>query len=596
MKRRRSFTSTDTSVLLQLMGISSESYFDPSMAVASWGEVDRRLDSHPMDASICAKSSIFYPLKLALMNERTPCPAHVVEKLIRCFPSALSIDDFACACRYKHTTGEVMRIILKYLPQCQERDYVKRWDLDWIAVNKNSGAGLVLIDRCEAANPKNIQQWRNLTHPEFWLSCLLKRKSRVVTEEKIREERILQFFIKQGNVECVKLILDAYPKFLRLKCCIYQEQCQLPIHFALFADDKDLAYEPWHHRSEIVRLLLKKGCEAKIGGPSGCGGLLPNGLNYALNAVLNSRWNDDEKIKSLQVCLQFAQAHMYDVSFSDVNQDFPLLHAALGVLQVDSIVSIMSKIGIDSLCVDRNGRTAIFALAELVVNRPKSTYIAVHEKVSEEKKRLVEYFSRLRSMNRDTENRTNEQDVQQMNDPIRMQPHQRIHLPLEAIPREMAEDQMNNLIRINPELVIQAYEIIPGEGGEDLFDENHLTPVTFCLPTSDELGSKYESEMITSLFQLLLKDEVCTHTNPYVTNAAAVKDKDDRVAIHFACEIGLPFEKGLSKIINRHHEGLLECDGLTGLFPYELAATSGNLELTFKVLLEEPSVLVLRRV
>jgi hypothetical protein len=564
MKRRRNFTSSDTSFLLQLMGIYSDRGFDPSMAVASWQEVERRLESHPMEASLCSSTSIFYPLKLALMNERTPCPAQVIDKLIRCFPGALSIDDFACACRFKHTTGDVMKTILQYLPQCQERDHVKRWDLDWVAQNKNSDVGLVLVDQCEAANPKCIQHWRNLTHRAFWLSCLLQRKSRVVTEQTIQDRYILQFFITQGNVDCVKLILDAYPMLLGIRCCVNKERMQLPIHFALFADDEGLTYEPWHHRSEIVRLLLKEGCKVKIGGISGCGGLLQNdmdcdGLAYALNAVLNARWNDDEKIKSLQVCLQFAQAYMYDAFVSGVriNEDFPLLHSALGVIQVETIISIMSKIGINTLCVDKEGRTAICALAELIMHHPSPTYIAVQKKASEEKKRAIEYFKKLRSINRDTENQENEQEF--------------------LIHRGEDENQMANVVRIQQNL--------------DRDDENHLIPGDFSLPSDDELESKYEYEMITSLFELLLKDEL---TNSSVTNAATIKDKDRRLAIHFACEKGLSFENGLSRIINSYHQGLLEIDGLTGLFPFGLAATSGNLELTFKVLLEEPSVLALK--
>jgi hypothetical protein len=98
--------------------------------------------------------------------------------------------------------------------------------------------------------------------------------------------------------------------------------------------------------------------------------------------------------------------------------------------------------------------------------------------------------------------------------------------------------------------------------------------------------------MISSLFQLLLTNEICAHTNDSDQNAAAVKDHNGRLCIHFACELGLTYEDGLSKIINAHHQGLTEPDGSTGLFPFALAASSGDLEVTFKVLLEDPSVML----
>jgi len=567
MKRRRNLASTDPSVLLQLMGVSSELGFNPSMALASWKEVEGRLDSDPVEASICPPSSIFYPLKYALLNERTPCPPHIIEKLIRCFPRALSIDDFSLACRCKHTTGKVMKIILQHLPQCKHNDYVKRWEMDWVACNKNSDVALALIDCCEAANPKSIQQWRNMTHRAFWLSCLFKRKSDVVSQKSIKDKYLLQFFIKEGNVECVRIILDAYPILLET----HIEPKSLPIHFALSVDCEELIYKPRHHRSEMVRLLLQKGYEKKVGGRSR---YELHGLTLALNAVLDARWNDKEKIQSLQVCLQFAQAYMNDSFGPEVNTDIPLLHAALGVLPVDVLKRVMKKIGMNSLCLDKDGRTAIFALINLIVYPPVRPYIAVQEKIQEEKKRVSEHVNmlnriRFQPQNRDMENQINE----------RHEPNQLIYVPHETALREGDENQMNG------PAWRMAQNLDPVGG-------NRLFSIDDFLPPNDVLESKFESEMISSLFQLLLTNEICAPTDDSDQNAAAVKDHNGRLCIHFACEIGLTYEDGLSKIINAHHQGLTEPDGLTGLFPFALAASSGDLEVTFKVLLEDPSVML----
>ncbi len=97
-------------------------------------------------------------------------------------------------------------------------------------------------------------------------------------------------------------------------------------------------------------------------------------LTYAIDAGLNSRWEDPERKKCLQICLQFAQADMYGRKAGEVDFAMPIPHAAIGVVSVDIFSTILRKYGITVLDKDEKGRTALFHLIHLMADRPTKGY------------------------------------------------------------------------------------------------------------------------------------------------------------------------------------------------------------------------------
>lgn len=161
--------------LLQHMGFN-ELNQDPSTALANWNQVETRLYRHSEEASCLF--GICYPLNLALANSSTPPPAKVIRALIECYPQALTVEDFGGACRSRHTSGEVLKVLMDAYPFEQRTNLVKRWDLDWIACNDNKDAARMLIHNCSAAKPSNFKEWREMRPSSvscgsFFLLCFL---------------------------------------------------------------------------------------------------------------------------------------------------------------------------------------------------------------------------------------------------------------------------------------------------------------------------------------------------------------------------------------------------------------------------------------
>jgi len=356
--------------------IDDESVMDPKNASADWDLVSSRLETNPKEAGIMHPGGIAFPLNLALCNSKTPVPDYIVKQLIKCYYPALSLEDFGNACRYKHTSGDVMRVLIRNCPGIR-REHIKRWDLDWIAQNSNHDVAKVLIeDNCEAANPASIKEWKDMrpSSQHFWLSLLIETKAYAASEDNIKRKRILQFFILQGNLECVELILDTYPSLLSVTSHRGTKTNQLPIHTAL-SEYNSYQYKPWQNRSPIVKLLLERGIKENIGGSTGCGGLFAkdsstDALSYGIEASLNSKWDDEERKKCLQVCLQVAHNFMY----RRPAEAMPILHAGIGIIRVHTLISLMKKYNISATETDAKGRTALFTLIKLMTDRPENGY------------------------------------------------------------------------------------------------------------------------------------------------------------------------------------------------------------------------------
>ena len=211
----------------------------------------------------------------------------------------------------------------------------------------------------------------------------MENRATAVSLQNIKSKRLLMFFILQGNYTNVKLILDTYPELIAVTSYRGNTSKQLPIHTAL-ANSDSTGYRPWHNRSPIVALLLERGYEHKVGGDDACGGLYTfdsssSALNHAIDSALNCPWDDPERKRCLQICLQFAQARMYNKSPHEIDPNVPILHASIGVVQVNTFSAILEKYKGCTLHKDNIGRTAIFNFISTVTRRPTNGYTATSE-------------------------------------------------------------------------------------------------------------------------------------------------------------------------------------------------------------------------
>mmetsp|Transcript_18436 Transcript_18436/g.22574 ORF Transcript_18436/g.22574 Transcript_18436/m.22574 type:complete len:729 (-) Transcript_18436:176-2362(-) len=378
--------NTKNTKLLQLMGLSLNK--DPSSAPADWQAVEQHLRFNSEEAK--EAQTLSYPLNLALANSERPCPVHIIASLCKAYPEAITEETFGNCCRYPHTTSETMQTLIKHNPALKKPEAIKRWDLDFLATNNNRDVALVLVKSCAAdlvssscgANPRTLDNWEEFrfdTHA-FWLQVLLDADRWEVSLEHVKEIRLLRYFMLEGNVDAVEILLNAYPSLIQH--CDPKTR-QLPIHIALRS--RNTAYSPWNNRSSIVKLLLDFGIKHQVGGKSGCGGLYvcdrptsSTAMSRALEVLTeNSQWRDEERYLCLKICLQYAHAfmfHDYDngsTSFlSKLDPDMPILHAAIGVLKTDDIKTIIDQFHVQEVTqLDSKGRNALFSLIELFTER-----------------------------------------------------------------------------------------------------------------------------------------------------------------------------------------------------------------------------------
>merc|ERR1719223_244036 len=243
----------DTMMLLELMGLGNSQNQDPKFADADWNAVEERLSSHAHEAR--SLHGITYPLNLALTNALTPVPALIVRKLIRAHRDALTEESFGAACRHLHTSAEVMKALLESDPSLASPENIRRWDLDWLATNKNEPVARIIVQLCPGALPKTNNDWiemRPSSH-SFWLKVLLNMRSCVISEGNVKKLGLLQYFVSNGNVEAVRLLLQRYPSLLQ-----HKTGNALPLHLAL-EQGHHFVNEPWHNRAPIIKMFLELG-------------------------------------------------------------------------------------------------------------------------------------------------------------------------------------------------------------------------------------------------------------------------------------------------------------------------------------------------
>jgi len=392
------------SLLLRYMGLCNERQ-DPTIAIADWPMVLEHLNTHPHEAR--SMFGLSFPLNLALCNRINPVPAAVVDDLIYHYPDALMEEDIGNACRNSSTLGETMHVLIAWSKQLLKgREILKRWDLDWIACHNNLEVAKAVIQNLSDEDISNVLDWKKIRscNTTFWLSSLMEEGSHRMSKEFIQSERILHFYILNGHYSNVKLILVAYPDLLSATCTMGDKSKQLPIHIALSSDTPH-QYRSWHNRSQILRLLLEYGIKFKVGGPFACGGLWTKDshqdtLSYAIESALNYPFVDMERQRCLQVCLQYAQASMYNNAVDQVDFTLPLLHASIGVVSLVTFSAMIEKYGPSLLLEkDRNGSTVLFQLISIASERPRAGYIATRNVLELREKDFLKYHLGTVDMN-----------------------------------------------------------------------------------------------------------------------------------------------------------------------------------------------------
>lgn len=127
------------SMLLELMGVDIRGAYCNSRA--QWIQVERRILSHPVEASIPHYPSndchSFSPLYIGLRNEICPIPLSVLNRLLEVNPQALTDEILHVAIRNPHTTIEIMLRLLELKPQFPMSKY-RFWDTPLHAFAKSA--------------------------------------------------------------------------------------------------------------------------------------------------------------------------------------------------------------------------------------------------------------------------------------------------------------------------------------------------------------------------------------------------------------------------------------------------------------------------
>jgi hypothetical protein len=574
--------------LLDLMGLGNSQNQDPKFAHADWRAVEERLASHTLEAK--SLHGITYPLNLALSNARTPVPAIIVRKLITAHRDALTEESFGAACRHSHTSAPVMKALLDSDPSLASPENIRRWDLDWLATNQNEPVAQIIVEVCPGALPTTNNDWiemRPSSH-SFWLKVLLNMRSNVISESSVKQLGLMQYFVANGNVDAVRLLLHKYPSLLQ-----HKTGNALPLHLAL-EQGHMYANEPWHNRAPIIKVLLELGLQQNVGGEGGCGGLYTKyqnktALDFSIDA-LSCAWEDEERKECLKVCIQVASSYMRGLPTPDYEE--PLLSAAIGILPKQTIQLMMKKYPIQINDMDRFGKTAIFRVIELATQIPRNG-IPVTKTIYLNRKRENDALLERETLRRFARPEMNEALEEDDLEEDRLFPRRGREIEWEMRMRRVRHRERELAIE-NDQGGARDMRIHLRDRQNRDGEHNHLLQrlISETRETRDDeiLEREIEKEYFFNTMKFLLGKTDDTKTSSSVS-CACLKDKTSRYPLHEATEKGIALSEGLENILSSNFDAVREPDGLTGLHPFMLAAAEpkSNLNSVFHLLQQDPS-------
>lgn len=219
---------------------------------------------------------------------------------------------------------------------------------------------------------KNEYVTRNVLLPEltFRLACensetshnimrgLLDAQEHILTLEHVIAWDLISISAKFGNVDATRVLIDRFPAAL----CASRGRQEIPLHEACRSG-----------KPEMAKLLIHEGKKYEVGGKLSfssetlltVGGLYaPNldsitPLQMALDRI-NLKDNDAKAWNTVEICIQSAHMARIDESIQKRN-DVPLLHAAIAIAPVSSLVLFIKRYSVDPSVEDCYNRNPLMA-------------------------------------------------------------------------------------------------------------------------------------------------------------------------------------------------------------------------------------------
>ena len=366
-----SSASTNGEYLLHLLGCNGGEVERPNLKLVhvDWEKVGELLNTESENdeqnsstriAHSQASTFPYSPLKIAVYNELSPVPGHIIKAMLHMWPEESTADidtTFKIACGNKNIQLDAIQALLDY-----QSDLLTHWSLRHVASSKNKRVAQFIVRNYSDCLPSTWEDWAlvfGLTQQAFWLEIMLHSGSHLSSFEFVMETHLLHFFVSQSNLDAVRLIVQAYPQTLSVR-----KNGKLPLHVALSS------YEGrgYGWNKQLVLYLLQEGLRLGVGSDDSqnanadavLGGLYCKDYNgmtpldsaidmvrrtaFSCNLVFGERWH------CLVACITFAndyrRGHDHDSIF----------HAALRVIPTafDILQLIVQKynINVGDPCID----------------------------------------------------------------------------------------------------------------------------------------------------------------------------------------------------------------------------------------------------
>lgn len=360
---------TNGEYLLRLLGCDQVEKPNLKLAYVDWEMVDDHLNGETENDEQNSSPPIqfcqtyifpYTPLKIALFNEYTPVPGHIIKKMLQMWPEESLADihtTFKIACANKKIQIDAIQALLDY-----QSGLLTHWSLRHIASSENKRVAEFIVRNYSDCLPSTWDDWAlvfGLTQQAFWLEIMINCRSHLSSLEFVMEAHLLHFFVSQSNLDAVRLIVQAYPQTIFVR-----KNGKLPLHVALSSfEGRGYGWD-----KKLVLYLLKEGMRLGVGCDDSqnanpddtLGGLYCKDYHgmtpldaaidmvrqtaFSYNLVFGERWN------CLMTCITFANDHRRGHDHDSI------FHAALRVIptEFDVLQLILQKynINVGDVCID----------------------------------------------------------------------------------------------------------------------------------------------------------------------------------------------------------------------------------------------------
>jgi len=160
---------------------------------------------------------------------------------------------------------------------------------------------------------------------------------------------------------------------------------------------------------------------------------------------------------------------------------------------------------------------------------------------------------------------------------------------------------------VQPRYVQRLMNVLNIEITTSLKDEYNRSLFQVAIDTALLYNSNEDSNYGKGLIQMLalspctIKNQKCDtnfgamkqQTTKTTVSFACFTDDTNRLPLHYACEKGLSWSRGLEDVVNANHVALEIVDTKTQLYPFMLACNSDDLNSVYELLRRSPNVIQL---